>query len=210
MVWREADSAYLMYTIDIETELPTTCRSFKWANNVSIASAPDIRGPWTKFTPIMNGTNPPAWPLWTSESPTADIALAVANNVVYQASESEGNSPNWTEDLFLWRDKRWNWHILAHWMIDIVERGEKYPRGGAHIYSRDLRGNWTFNLQEAYSTTVVFTDGGRIGYMRRERPKLFFSDDGEMTPLYPSNRVQEFNSSGNYTIIQPLGQRAGE
>ncbi|KAG7098382.1 hypothetical protein E1B28_000340 [Marasmius oreades] len=223
-VWSEADNAYLMYTIGIETELPTTCRSFKWANNISVATAPDIRGPWNKFTPIMNGTNPSAWPLWTSESPTSDIALAVEDNVIFQAPDFEGiydkikiqtwntsdNSPTWTEDPFLWRDKRGNWHILAHWMIDIAERGEKYPRVGAHLYSRDLSGNWTFKLQEAYNTTVVFTDGGRTDYMRRERPKLFFSDDGEMTLLYFSSGVQEFNSSATYTVIQPLGQRAKE
>ncbi|KKY30477.1 hypothetical protein UCDDA912_g09564 [Diaporthe ampelina] len=117
-------------------------------------------------------------------------------------------SDHWTEDPFLWRDKRGNWHILCHWMIDIAERGEKFPRVGGHLFSRDLAGDWTFRLQAAYNTTVGFTDGGRTDYYRRERPKLFFSDDGELTPLYLTNGVQEFNSSGSYTLVQPIGRRA--
>lgn len=117
-------------------------------------------------------------------------------------------SDHWTEDPFLWRDKRGNWHILCHWMIDIAERGEKYPRVGGHLFSRSLTGDWTFKLQAVYNTTVEFTDGGRTDYYRRERPKLFLSDDGHLTPLYLVNGVQEFNSLASYTLIQPIGQSA--
>jgi hypothetical protein len=91
-------------------------------------------------------------------------------------------------------------------MIDITEHGVKYPRVGAHMFSRSLTGNWSFKLQETYNTTVLFTDETRTDYYRRERPKLFFSDDGELTPLYLVNGVQEFNSSSSYTLIQPIGQ----
>ena len=226
-VWSPADDAYLMYTIGADTELPTTCRSFKWANNVSVSTAPDLRGPWSPFTPVLRGTNPSAWPLWTPEDPTPEIALALEDNVIYQAPKffsapwegyemiktqpwnTSDYSPTWTEDPFMWRDKRGHWHILAHWMIDITERNEKFPRVGAHLYSRMLRGNWTFKEQEAYNTTVVWTDGTRTDYLRRERPKLFFSDDGEMTPLFFSSGVQEFDSGGtSYTVVQPLGPKA--
>src|SRR3954462_2236672 len=109
-------------------------------------------------------------------------------------------SDHWSEDPFLWRDKRGHWHLLVHWMIDITERGEKFPRVGGHLFARELTGNWTFKLQEVYNTTVTFIDGTSVDYYRRERPKLFFSDDGEMTPLYLVNGVQEFNSSGSYTL----------
>ena len=76
------------------------------------------------------------------------------------------------------------------------------------MFSRGLTGNWTFKTQEVYNTTVHFTDGGRTDYYRRERPKLFFSDDGHMTPLYLVNGVQEFDSKASYTLIQPIGQHS--
>ena len=68
---------------------------------------------------------------------------------------------------------------------------------------------WQFKEQEADNTTVLFTDGGRTDYYRRERPKLFFSDD--MTPLFLVNDMQEFNHRGtSYTLIQPMGTQYKE
>lgn len=46
-----------------------------------------------------------------------------------------------------------------------------------------------------------------MDYYRRERPKLFFSEDGEMTPLYLVNGVQEFGSKASYTLIQPIRRK---
>lgn len=219
-IWSPADNRYLLYTIGIETETPATCRSYKWANNISVSSAPDVRGPWSAPQLLINGTNPTPWPLWTPEDPTSEIILGAEDNTINAADTFSGPyeliktmpwntsdySDHWTEDPFLWRDKRGNWHILCHWMIDITERGEKFPRVGGHLFSRNLTGDWTFKLQAAYNTTVEFTDGRRTDYYRRERPKLFFSDDGQLTPLYLVNGVQEFNSSGSYTLIQPIGK----
>lgn len=91
-------------------------------------------------------------------------------------------------------------------MIDIVEKnGQKYPRVGAHLFARELTGKWTFKLQEAFNSTVNFTDGTIQTLNRRERPKIYFSDDGEMTPLYLINGVQDIGSSASYTLIQPIG-----
>lgn len=222
LVWSPADKKYLMYTIGIETDTPDTCKSYKWANNVSVSSAPDVRGPWEPSKGLLNATNPTPWPLWTHDNPTSEIVLGVEDNFIYQADSFSGPynliksmpwntsdySDHWTEDPFLWRDKRGNWHILCHWMIDIAERHEKYPRVGGHLFSRSLTGNWTFKLQAAYNTTVYFTDGGRTDYYRRERPRLYFSDDGNLAPLYLINGVQEFNSSASYTLVQPIGHGA--
>ncbi|KAG7148202.1 hypothetical protein HYQ46_002930 [Verticillium longisporum] len=109
----------------------------------------------------------------------------------------------------MWRDKRGHWHILQHHMIDIPEA--KGPHVGAHAYARKWEGPWTYNnITLAYNTTVEFTDGMKTDYYRRERPKLFFSDDGEMTPLYLVNGVQEFNSRASYTLIQPIGAASKE
>lgn len=91
-------------------------------------------------------------------------------------------------------------------MVDIP-LGKKGPHVGAHVFAMDWKGPWHYNnVTLAYNTTVHFTDGTSIDYYRRERPKLFFSEDGEMTPLYLMNGVQQVNSSASYTLIQPIGQ----
>ncbi|KAK8115412.1 hypothetical protein PG999_007481 [Apiospora kogelbergensis] len=223
VVWSPADERYLLYSIGIDAETPTHCASYKWSNNISVSSASDVRGPWTSPQLVTNGTNPAPWPAWSEEAPTSQIVLAVEDNKIFTANRWDDGtyqlaqtmswntsdySDHWTEDPFLWRDKRGNWHILCHWMIDIAVHGVKYPRVGGHLFSRDLTGDWTFKLQEVYNTTVHFTDGGRTDYYRRERPKLFFSDDGLLTPMFLVNGVQEFNSSASYTLIQPIGDGA--
>ncbi|KAK7908881.1 hypothetical protein PG985_016184 [Apiospora marii] len=224
IVWSPGDEHYLLYSIGIDTNtLPTRCASYKWPNNISVSSAPDVRGPWTPPQLVVDaGTNPAPWPAWSGESsPTSRIVLAVEDNKIFAADRwsdadtydlvktmpwnTSDYSDHWTEDPFLWRDRRGHWHILCHWMIDIAVHGAKYPRVGGHLFSRDLTGQWTFKLQEVYNTTVHFTDGGTTDYYRRERPKLFFSDDGLLRPLYLVNGVQEFNASASYTLIQPIG-----
>jgi hypothetical protein len=149
--------------------------------------------------------------------------LGVEGNAVYGADTWNGEyklvhtqnwntsnySPTWTEDPFFWRDKRGNWHTLTHWMIDLMERdGQKWPRVGAHMYARNLTGPWYFKQQESFNSTITFTDGSVETFKRRERPKIFFSDDGEVTPLYLTTGVQQMNeSSRSYTLIQPVGSK---
>lgn len=79
------------------------------------------------------------------------------------------------------------------------------PKVGRHAFSRTLEGPWTFNNKTlAFSTFVEYSDGTNVDFYRRERPQLFFSEDGQMTPLYLTNGVQEKGSGMSYTIIQPL------
>ncbi|EIT72914.1 hypothetical protein F9C07_1178350 [Aspergillus flavus] len=226
-----ADNKYLLYTIGVDAPKPEKCQSIsntRWPNNISVASSDSIRGPWTPFKMILNSkdpqsTNPAPWPLWFPENPTSQIIMGVEGNAIFIADTWDGEyklmytqkwnttkySPTWTEDPFFWRDKRGNWHTLTHWMIDIVEHdGQKWPRVGAHMYARNLTGPWYFKLHEAFNSTVAFTDGSVETLKRRERPKIFFSDDGEMTPLYLINGVQSMNeSSRSYTLIQPIGTK---
>lgn len=132
-----------------------------------------------------------------------DGEYKLINTVPWNTSDY---SPTWTEDPFFWRDKRGHWHALAHWMIDIVEKnGTKYPRVGAHIFSKTLTGKWSFKQHEAFNSTVTFTDSTTQTFNRRERPKIFFSDDGTMTPLYLINGVQALNAATSFTLIQPIG-----
>ena len=232
-----ADDKFLMYTIGVEAPEFDRCRSFSyttWPNNISVASADDIRGPWTDFELVVdsdrpNGihaTNPSPFPLWSPEDPTSEIVLLIKDYDIFVASQwnsstyshiysSEWNStegydnPLWTEDPFIWRDKRGNWHSLNHWMIDLVEYdGRKYPRVGSHLFSRNLTGPWHFKQQEAFNSTINYTDGTVEQLNRRERPKLFFSDDGEMTPLYLVTGVTPLNETRrSSTFIQPIGTK---
>jgi hypothetical protein len=52
---------------------------------------------------------------------------------------------------------------------------------------------------------VEFEDGSIVEYFRRERPSLFFSEDGEMRPLLLSTGVQEVGEGASYSLIQPIG-----
>ncbi|KAB8077486.1 hypothetical protein BDV29DRAFT_188686 [Aspergillus leporis] len=226
-----ADQKYLLYTIGVDAPTPEKCQSIsykRWPNNISVSSSDSIRGPWTPFKIILSSkephsTNPAPWPLWSPQNPTHKIMLGVEGNAVYGADTWNGEyklvhtqnwntsnySPTWTEDPFFWRDKRGNWHTLTHWMIDLMERdGQKWPRVGAHMYARNLTGPWYFKQQESFNSTITFTDGSVETFKRRERPKIFFSDDGEVTPLYLTTGVQQMNeSSRSYTLIQPVGSK---
>ncbi|KAK2768156.1 hypothetical protein FQN54_000008 [Arachnomyces sp. PD_36] len=231
VLWSPADEKYLLYSIGVDAPEAEKCESIsyeEWPNNISVSSAETIRGPWTTQKMILDSrspqsTNPAPWPLWSPEQDTSQIALGVEDNAIFLADKWDGEyellvtqkwntsetSPTWTEDMFLWRDKRGHWHALDHWMIDLVEHdGRKYPRVGAHIYARELGGPWHFKLHEAFNSTVNYTDGSIQTLQRRERAKLFFSDDGEMTPLYLTTGVQEMGESGlSSTLIQPVGTK---
>ncbi|KAE8151457.1 hypothetical protein BDV25DRAFT_171475 [Aspergillus avenaceus] len=231
IVYSPAEEKYLLYSIGVDAPEPTKCGSIsytKWPNNISVSAADSLYGPWSDFEMILSSvephsTNPAPWPLWTPDDQTSKIMLGVEGNAVYVADKYNSDyrlihtptwnttrySPTWTEDPFFWRDKRGNWHILTHWMIDLVEHdGQQWPRVGAHMYSRSLEGPWHFKLQEAFSSVVEFTDGSVQTFKRRERPKLFFSDDGEMTPLYMVNGVQAMGEgSRSFTLVQPVGTK---
>lgn len=80
------------------------------------------------------------------------------------------------------------------------------PNVGRHGYTEHLGNKWTFNNATlAFNTTVHFTDGTTTTYFRRERPQLFFSNDGSLTPIALVTGVQEVHSPQSYTLIQPVG-----
>ncbi|KFA79100.1 hypothetical protein S40288_07032 [Stachybotrys chartarum IBT 40288] len=236
VLYSPADDKYLMYAIGVDAPPLDRCQSIsytRWPNNISVASADDIRGPWSDFRLVVdsdrpNGihaTNPSPFPLWTPSNPTREIALLIKDYDIFHADSFDstyehifsapwntteaGTNTLWTEDPFVWRDKRGHWHSINHWMIDYVEfDGRRYPRVGSHLYSRNLTGPWQFKLQEAFNSTVNYTDGTTVQFNRRERPKLFFSDDGEMTPLYLVTGVTPLNETRkSSTFIQPIGTK---
>ncbi|KAL2817242.1 hypothetical protein BDW59DRAFT_182318 [Aspergillus cavernicola] len=186
--WSPADRKYLLYSIGVDDDAPQreNCRSInytQWPNNISVASAEDIRGPWSPFEMILDSkephsANPSPWPLWTSKHRTSQIILGVEDNAIFMAD-------------------KYNGEYLLRW-----------PRVGARIFARELAGPWHFHQHEAFNSTVHYTDGSNQTLKRRERAKLFFSTDEEMTPLYMTmtTGVQEMVAgSASSTLIQPIG-----
>ena len=132
-----------------------------------------------------------------------NLAFAKHYSGPYHRLHSHPIFDDYNEDPFLWRDKRGHFHMLTHSLED--GGGFGGPMVGRHAYARRFEGRWTFgNRTLAFNTSVQWTDGTSTDFYRRERPQLVFSDDGQMTPLYLSNGVQEVNQSSSYTVIQPL------
>ncbi|KAH7393664.1 hypothetical protein BKA64DRAFT_92870 [Cadophora sp. MPI-SDFR-AT-0126] len=201
-------------------------------SGISVSSSPDLKT-WTSHGQILVGTDDGAWDaditnpspfsLHSPGHPTGEIALAYRGcpyncsgaeliNLAksesfvgpYHKVQSAPLFPNPSEDPFLWRDKRGNFHMLLH----SLEPGGGFgdgPNVGRHAFSRTLEGPWTVNERTlAFDTRVEFEDGSETSYSRRERPQVFFSEEGEMRPLYLSTGVQEVGRTGSYSVIQPL------
>ncbi|KAH7322001.1 hypothetical protein BKA65DRAFT_408073 [Rhexocercosporidium sp. MPI-PUGE-AT-0058] len=201
-------------------------------SGISVSSSSDLKT-WTSHGQILLGTDDDAWdadvtnpspfPLYSPQYPTGEIALAyrgcpyncsgaelvnlaVAGNFLgpYRKVQKDPIFENPNEDPFLWRDKRGNFHMLLHSLEEGGGFGDG-PKVGRHAFSRTLGGPWTFNSRTlAFNTTIEFGDGSSVEYFRRERPQLFFSEDGKMTPLYLTTGVQEKGEKGSYTVVQPL------
>lgn len=113
---------------------------------------------------------------------------------------------NPAEDPFTWQDVRGNYHMLVHSLEKEGGFGDG-PKVGRHAFSRSIDGPWIFNTKTlAFSTLVKYDDGTEINFHRRERPQLYFSDDGNMTPLFLTTGVQEKDSPMSYSIIVPIGK----
>ena len=206
-------------------------------SGVSLQSSTDLKT-WRFEGQILKGadddtwdadvTNPSPFPLYPHHDKTSEILLAY-RGCPYNCPDSEllnlATAPSYSgpytkiqsqplfsapnEDPFIWRDKRGHFHMLTHSLEPEGGFGDG-PKVGRHAYSRTLEGPWTFNNRTlAFSTLMDFVDGTSVNFFRRERPQLFFSEDGNMTPLYLTNGVQEKGSTMSYTIIQPLAG-AGE
>lgn len=114
--------------------------------------------------------------------------------------------PNGNEDPFVWRDKRGHYHMLLHSLEPEGGFGNG-PKVGRHAFARNYTGPWTFGDKTlAFSTEVKYDDGRTINFFRRERPQLYFSDDGEMTPLLMTTGVQPRDNPMSYTVIVPVGE----
>jgi hypothetical protein len=114
-------------------------------------------------------------------SPSSTCGLPVGEEVIGLAS-----APHWSgpysllvpspivvghEDPHVWADQRGNLHLLSH--------------GSTNLWftTPDSLGNWTLANGAAYTFDFSWSNGTQAVALRRERPQLFFSNDGMMTPL---------------------------
>lgn len=135
--------------------------------------------------------------------------ISLASAPSFSGPYTHLNNGGGSEDPFIWQDKRGNYHILVHSLEPEVGFGGG-PKVGRHAFSRSIGGPWKFDNETlAFSTKVEFDDGTEIDYYRRERPQLYFSDDGRMTPLFLTTGVQEVGSKPSYSVIVPVGSGRG-
>lgn len=207
-------------------------------SSISLQSSYDLYS-WTSEGQIFQGanddtwdadiTNPSPFPLYSPHCPTSGILLAYrgcpqncsGNELINFATAPTYQGPYTkhqlqpifnisNEDPFIWRDKRSHFHMLLHSLEPEGGFGNG-PKVGRHAFARDWDGEWTFDAEKlAFSTNVEYEDGGDIDFYRRERPQLFFSEDGLMVPLFLTTGVQEVGSLMSYSVVQPIGDGAAE
>ena len=192
-------------------------------------------GPWTPSDHPPPPCNNPS-PLL---HPNGTFFLLCNSNVLFRAQdldgpweqvlawspESGGGPVGGYEDGFIWLDGRGAWHSLYHvWDSSDLTSATQCVNStvSAHAFSEDgLR--WHVGRAQPYNTTVVFADGAPTAISpTRERPKLFFAQDG-VTPLYLYNGAVDMvgrpcaaawcasckRGDKSYTLVVPLGHDGG-
>lgn len=176
--------------------LPTDGREF-----VTYLSATHPAGPWTpRGSAAFTGTGA-GWLGWVS-NPSVHFFANGSALLAFRAKVMRGGdnatlpvgeeviglatSPHWSgpytlavghpivashEDPHIWADRRGNLHLLSHGLTN-------------HFFTTpDALGAWTLASAPAYGFGFAWANGTAVTALRRERPQLVFSDDGEMTPL---------------------------
>ena len=178
--------------------LPTDGRGF-----LTYLSAPHPAGPWTpRGSAAFSGAGR-GWLGWVS-NPSVHFFSNGSALLAFRAKVMPGGAqrsaslpvgeeviglataPHWSgpytlavghpivashEDPHVWADRRGNLHLLSH--------------GAANHWftSPGALGNWTQASAPAYGFGFQWANGSAAQALRRERPQLFFSEDGSMTPL---------------------------
>lgn len=203
-------------------------RRARTATGSSIHIAQSLDGPWVPLkTNALNSCNNPS--PFVHQNGT--IFIVCNNNILMRSKSISGpwtvvtslqhsNGPPGTyEDAFLYIDDR-GFHLLWH----VYNTNEHPPHGhecidstvSAHSYSEDGF-SWFLSPIQPYGTQVVLSDGNTITVATRERPKLFFDENGRMTHLFngvcgapacpdgpPTGCVDCKYDSWDFTLIAPL------
>lgn len=180
-----------------------------------------LEGPWTPLSPnTLGGCNNPA--PWVHQNGTIYIvcngSLKRADDIhgpwtdVTSFSHDGGPEGNY-EDPVLYTDKR-GWHVFYH-VYNYADRDSCVEATvSAHVFSEDGY-TWKASPTQPFGTQIEVEGGETITVSTRERPKLFFNEQGQMTHLFngvcyaekcPSEKpcVDCKYTHWDYTLAQPL------
>ena len=117
------------------------------------------------------------------------------------------------------------WRVLMHQYLrcpahaqDLETQADGLSLVGGYAVSEtsDLFGAWRYDFAKpAYGTAVSFTDGHSGLLAGRERPKIFFDDDGKpslltngVRPSMSAGGDKNVNEMGVFTFVQPIDRFA--
>jgi hypothetical protein len=162
--------------------------------HVGIATAPSVRGPWTRRDqPLEVGyagdaCNPAACfaadgsvkLVWR----TSDLRVCISTAPSFEGPYTLVSSNAWPaarlEDFFIFRHAG-QYHLICE---DNVGQVTGHERWGAHLYSVDGLRDWKpWPHPVVYDHCIRWRDGGKLQARRRERPWLLI-EDGRLTHLF--------------------------
>ena len=83
------------------------------------------------------------------------------------------------EDPFAWRDRRGNYHIIAHSQGGTnVCGGSKGFACSVHLFAEAATGPWTPSLTPVFDAHTELTNGTDVTMATRQRPQIVFDADG--------------------------------
>ena len=119
------------------------------------------------------------------------------------------NRGTWVfEDPFVWFSaKRGAWSMMVHQYNRSDAANQVLDGGYATSADESIYSNWTWgsHQQPLYTGLVTYADGSSDMMVRRERPSLLFSDEGEPSVLYTAVCPPgDHGGSYCYTVANPL------
>lgn len=186
-----------------------------------------LDGPWTPLANSLGNCNNPA--PWVHPNGTIFIVcggslkrtddLTGTWETVASINRGSGGPSGNYEDPFLYTTDR-GFHLIYH----VYNTHENPPHGhecvnstvSAHAYSADGF-QWFMSPESPYGTQVELTTGETVTVATRERPKIWFDENWEMTHLFngvcgasacptgPATGCVDCKyGNWDYTLVQPL------
>lgn len=189
----------------------------------TIHTSRTLYGPWEPVdpNPLPGCNNPAPWvhpngTIYVVCRPKIYRAEDLTSGWVYVADVPThgGSGPN-QEDPFLWTDTRGNWHVIFHTYDLTLPDQCRNSTVSSHAYSSDGY-NWTMHAVQPYTTQIPVGQGEYVTVSTRERPKLWFNQDGVATHLFngvcsapacpgiPCVNCKTNGGFWDYTLVAPL------
>eukprot|EP01111_Echinosteliopsis_oligospora_P010797 TRINITY_DN341_c2_g1_i1.p1 TRINITY_DN341_c2_g1~~TRINITY_DN341_c2_g1_i1.p1 ORF type:complete len:377 (+),score=75.90 TRINITY_DN341_c2_g1_i1:240-1370(+) len=185
-----------------------------------ILSSSSPNGPWKPESPSGYGTcNNPAPFLMPNNSM---IVICKAKPQWYAYLSTNSWKGPWTkeevsfdgpyvsdytwEDPFVWLDQKTQiWKMITH----AIHHPSKPERVSGFAFSSDAL-NWTQSPVQPYGNQVETTTGQKLTFPNRERPFIFFDNEGNMVALFngvtghPYGDKEHCGVDWTYTLSQPI------